>query len=542
MIGISCQNTLLFLILAFCISSSLPGQEVFSICGTVDYNNWLENKYPNQRSSEEAFEKWMLSKLNEQEIAHKREANDQVIRTIPVIFHIIYQSNQDIGQGVNISAEQVQSQIDVLNEDFRNEGNGYSTDPRGIDTKIEFCLSLIDRRDQLLEEPGVMRWSNWGDGYFDRGFVDNIIKPATSQDPTRFLNIWVVQLPPGLLGYAQFPDSSGLSGLDDDGGADDRDGVVIIPTVVGTTGLASGTLNMGRTASHEIGHWLGLRHIWGDGNCTKDDYCSDTPRCDGPYYSTAPSCLHPDQCGATRMIENYMDYSEGACMNIFTSQQKNRMDVVLTNSPNRPFSELVPTVCHPFELSTVSYTPKTVKSCGPMAIKFTNSLTEPANTSTNWSFNGITAIPAVSNQPIVTISAASSGILTAQVQTSYATITEQKSAEISVVILSASEAVCQAPSCSDGVRNGNETGIDCGGICGACNPECDKVAVYNGPIELPQTVKSAQLIEAGNLTGAGDINIAPEKNVSLQSNQVILQSGFNVSSNSELQIKIGGCN
>lgn len=540
-LGSTSRTLFLSMSLLFLCHMSGSSQKPVPPCGTVEYNALLELQYPVRKTREEDFEKWIARKIAERQDMKKRSVEEPVIRTIPVIFHIIHSSSQGIGNGVNISAEQVQSQLDVLNEDFRRTGNGFNDDPRGADIEIEFCLSLVNEFNQVLPEPGIMRWSNWGQGYFDRSFMEGIIKPFTSQDPTRFLNIWVAQMTPGLAGYAQFPDSSGLSGLDADGGLADRDGVVVIPTAIGTIGLGATTMNMGRTATHEIGHWLGLRHIWGDGNCTKDDYCNDTPRCSDPYYSTYPSCLRPSQCGSTRMIENYMDYSEGICKNIFTNGQKDRMDVVLANSPNRPFSEGVPTVCHPENLSNLVYSPKTVRSCGPMNLIFTNALNEPAAT-TNWNFAGISAIPVTSNQQIVTLSARSSGILNVQLQTTFAGVTESKMAQISVVILPTTDAACQSASCADGIRNGNETGIDCGGSCGSCNPDCDKVAVYNGPISLPEHVSASNLIEAGNLTGSGNINVGQGEQITLQASQILLQSGFNVSLNGGLEIRNGGCN
>lgn len=87
--------------------------------------------------------------------------------------------------------------------------------------------------------------------------------------------------------------------------------------------------------THEVGHMFGLRHIWGDGDCSVDDFCADTPNCDSDFYAGFPTCSAPTQCGNTRQIENYMDYSDDGCMNIFTQDQKDRMLAVLMNSPRR---------------------------------------------------------------------------------------------------------------------------------------------------------------------------------------------------------------
>ena len=241
------------------------------------------------------------------------------------------------------------------------------------------------------------------------------------------------------------------------------------------------------------------------------------------------------------MIENYMDYSEGACMNIFTIKQKERMDIVLANSPNRPFDTDVPTICHPENLSTLAYSPQTVRSCGPMNIQFTNTLLESTAT-TSWGFSGINVFPTTSNQPQVTVSAKSSGILFIHLQTTFAGVMEEKTAQISVIILPVTDAICQTTACDDGVKNGNELGIDCGGSCAPCHIDCDKAAVYNGPISLPDTIRAAQLIESGNLTGAGEIQIEAGRQVTLEAQQILLQPGFIVNPNAGLEIIVGGCN
>jgi PKD repeat protein len=139
-----------------------------------------------------------------------------------------------------------------------------------------------------------------------------------------------------LLGYAQFPDQSGLGGLNGTGGPASTDGVVIQYTSFGSADkgnfpIMQAPYNKGRTLSHETGHWLGLRHIWGDGNCA-DDFVSDTP----PAASASSGCqVGRFSCGGTNMVENYMDYSNDACMNIFTNGQKTRMQAVIELSPRR---------------------------------------------------------------------------------------------------------------------------------------------------------------------------------------------------------------
>ena len=178
---------------------------------------------------------------------------------------------------------------------------------------------------------------------------NNSIKPQTQWDPTRYFNIWLADLGGGLLGYAQFPSSSGLPGLNTNGGNANTDGVVVTSSSVGSVANPSsgGPYNLGRTLTHEVGHWLGLRHIWGDSSaCTNDDFCADTPDATNsnggcPTVDSCPS----DGLGAD-MVENYMDYSNDACLNTFTADQKTRIQAVLANSPRR-MELATSTVCEP---------------------------------------------------------------------------------------------------------------------------------------------------------------------------------------------------
>lgn len=269
------------------------------------------------------------------------EGNEPTIYRIPVVVHVVH-NGEEVGNGANISEEQVQSQIEVLNEDFRRqEGtNGFST--QGVDTQIEFYLATTDPDGNVLSEPGIHRF-NGGIPIWPTGFastVDQILKPATIWDPSRYFNIWTVNfggfVGRSLLGYAQFPSESELPGLNQDEGPADTDGVVVGYKYFGSSEKGNfpdlnETYNLGRTCTHEVGHWLGLRHIWGDGGCLIDDFCEDTPLSDEPNFS----CTAHTSCGSPDMIENYMDYTEDQCMNIFTQDQKERMIQVLLNSPRR---------------------------------------------------------------------------------------------------------------------------------------------------------------------------------------------------------------
>lgn len=282
-------------------------------------------------------EQWLQSEI----LKYKQRENAKVaagqpkatLLTLPIVFHIITS-----GSGAtNVAATWVQRQVDQLNLDYRNLAG--STNPVAGDIQIEFCLALRDENDNVLSEPGINRVTSYGAGPFSSNQMDANVKPGTIWNPNDYVNIWVADLSGGLLGYAQFPSNSTLSGLNTNGGSANTDGVVILNTSLGSVANpnpSGGQYGMGRTLTHELGHWLGLRHIWGDGGCTVDDFCNDTPKSDAANYncSTTNSCNDgtPDP---NDMIENYMDYTNDACMDIFTEDQKTRVRTVMDVATRR---------------------------------------------------------------------------------------------------------------------------------------------------------------------------------------------------------------
>jgi hypothetical protein len=251
---------------------------------------------------------------------------------IPVVFHIIH-NGEAIGIGSNIADARLTEQIRMLNEDFgRKAGTpGYNTDPRGQDAMIEFYLACQDPQGRastgIIRTQGAL--TSWGLG-------DNDVLKNTSLWPTnQYLNIWVCNLTNGYLGYSSFPSTT----LPYGGGTvfSRPDGVVLAYKCVGSS--VSRYYNLGRTATHEIGHFFGLIHIWGDGDCSASDYCDDTPpqagalnRC--PFIPVDTSDMHcPGQPAI--MYRNYMGYVYDSCMNIFTHDQVARMRYVLCNTPAR---------------------------------------------------------------------------------------------------------------------------------------------------------------------------------------------------------------
>lgn len=294
-----------------------------------------------QRGTLHDFEDMIQSKI--QEIRNRRSGGrtQAVIISLPIIVHVVH-NGEAPGTGTNLSQAQVQSQIDVLNEDFRKKigtPGGASNNPIAADIEIEFCLSPVGEDGEPLDEPGIHRYNgNRTDWSMEQ--IENQLKPTTIWDPNLFYNIWTVKfasINSSLIGYAQFPDQSGLSGLNVTGGPGSTDGVVIRYQSFGSTDKGNFPVmvppyNKGRTLSHETGHWLGLRHIWGDGGCEASDFVDDTP----PAAGASSGCnIGRVSCSGTNMVENYMDYSDDQCMNIFTEGQKVRMRAVMEVSPRR---------------------------------------------------------------------------------------------------------------------------------------------------------------------------------------------------------------
>lgn len=240
---------------------------------------------------------------------------------IPVIVNVIYRTATE-----NISDQQIQSQIDVLNEDFNAINSDVSKTPAAFaglvaDMNIHFVLAGINRKFSSKRS-----WS-----------LNDAMKRSSqgginATNPTENLNIWIVNKMTSngstILGYAQFP-----------GGSASTDGVVIGYNFFGRTGTLSAPFNKGRTATHEVGHWLNLRHIWGDQTCGSDQV-SDTPT-HNTYNFGCPAAGHRSTCSGTpvEMTMNYMDYTDDACMYMFSQGQKSRAIAVFdTGGPRASFA------------------------------------------------------------------------------------------------------------------------------------------------------------------------------------------------------------
>ncbi len=247
-------------------------------------------------------------------------------RIIPIYVHVIYNTATE-----NISDAQIQSQIDVLNADYAGTNFDITKTPAEFakvgNTGIQFVLAGITRKSSTK--------TSWGTADAMKKSSQGGVDPIT---PATHLNMWICNIGGGILGYAQFP-----------GGAAATDGVVFSPQYCGTkynplTGGAytgsstfylSAPFDRGRTATHEIGHYLNLRHIWGDGNCSATDYVNDTPPAAASNYGcpTYPKKSCTSNGGFTSdMFMNYMDYTDDACMYMFSVGQSARIWACLTST------------------------------------------------------------------------------------------------------------------------------------------------------------------------------------------------------------------
>ncbi|UCS92347.1 choice-of-anchor J domain-containing protein [Echinicola marina] len=281
--------------------------------------------------SKDYFEAWMSDKIQSRKLQPQIRSAATEIRKIPVVVHIIH-NGEPLGEGANIPLSQIQAQIDILNKDFRRLNEDASNTPAeflevAADTYIEFVLAKQDPKG--LPTDGINRVQGTKSTYTQADA--NLISQLSYWDSNEYLNLWVVTLQSPYIGYSSFPISD-LDGLNFAPSSNETDGTTIDYRYFGTGGNASSG-SLGRTATHEIGHYLGLRHIWGDGGCDVDDYVMDTP--DQSSSNTNCRSTPRETCNSRDMIENYMDYTPDRCMNIFTAGQLERMNVVLANSPRR---------------------------------------------------------------------------------------------------------------------------------------------------------------------------------------------------------------
>lgn len=305
-------------------------------CGTMLHHDHLLKTDPNYKYNIENIERF-----TQEYIQNHANAKTSTIVTIPVVFHVVYRLASE-----NIPDSRIMEQLDVLNKDFAKLNSDTNLvpavwKPLHVDTQIRFCLAQRDPSGNPTT--GITRTSTTKTS-FDI-YADDVKFTATggksAWNTSEYLNIWICRLSGGILGYAQLP-----------GGPVATDGVVIDYRYTGITGALS-PYNKGRTGTHEVGHYFNLRHIWGDySGCSPDDLVSDTPLQDVSS-SGCPTFPKTDACQPSSpgvMFMNYMDYSNDACMYMFTAGQRTRMQAaiagprasLITSMGCTPVTNLVP--------------------------------------------------------------------------------------------------------------------------------------------------------------------------------------------------------
>lgn len=301
-----------------------------------------------------AYDAWFNEKVEE----YKASRAAMVNYTIPVIIHVIH-AGEAVGTFPNLSNAQLVSQIQVLNDDFAGTGLNVGNTPTVwkdlvANTGVTFCLALRDPKGNTLAEPGIERILYSSVGVTDPkkvanstnnttflNYVDTKLKPATIWDPSKYLNIWVTDRPSGGtgLGVANAPAGTGLNGLSDVTlGTSTTDGLWCWGQCFGTTGTLASGYDKGRVSSHEIGHYLGLRHTWADQTCG-NDYCDDTPPTKQANFNCPTFPTNKGTCTGNstngEMTMNIMDYTNDPCKYMFTKNQATRIQTAMANGTYR---------------------------------------------------------------------------------------------------------------------------------------------------------------------------------------------------------------
>lgn len=318
-----------FILLLSIFAFTSQAQNIEQRCHTDEYINLLEENYPGT-INQIAESKAATAQAREALENNNYEGVLPVI-TIPTVVHVVYANAQQ-----DISDAQVLSQIDILNEDFRATNADISIVDAQFtsiiaDSEIEFCLATVDPQGNTTD--GINRVATTTNGF---DFGTNVKDPADGGvapwDPSSYMNIWVCNLGGGLLGYATPP-----------GGPPSEDGIVCLFSAFGDTGFVNPPYDLGRTATHEIGHYLSLAHPWGNfGGCSDDDGIADTPVSEGPYFGCPSIGGGSTSCNSQDCFYVFMDYCDDACLVMFSEGQK--ADMVATLNTDRA-SLLVSEAC-----------------------------------------------------------------------------------------------------------------------------------------------------------------------------------------------------
>ena len=323
----------------------MADQPASRVCATMEHHKYLA----------ETDETYQVNRrqVESRATAARFSPRSEIIR-IPTVVHVVYYDEPQ-----NVSQSQIDSQIERLNLDFRLRNKDQSTIPKvfrgfAADPLIEFALAVRDPSGQPTTGVTRTRTSKpqfpykFNDHYATAKLDlmikhDEFGKAAWPRDD--YLNMWVCAIQDGLLGYAQLP-----------GGPASTDGAVMNHSAFGSSGTAQAPFDLGRTAVHEVGHWLNLLHIWGeDGTkCTDSDNIADTPNQAGPNYKQPQFPRVTCNNGPNGdMFMNYMDYVDDAAMVMFTKGQVDRMNAALTG-PRASLARskgLLPVVTEPLVLT-----------------------------------------------------------------------------------------------------------------------------------------------------------------------------------------------
>jgi len=359
------MKILLTIISILLFSIMVYAQEESQFCGSVAPTEAWENAFQKLISADRA--------------AQKGQTDFSKNYVVPVVFHVVH-GGEPIGTFPNILQGQIHAQLTILNQDF--SGNAYNSsnyplnafvnwavnqnipstnlDQHGrikiADFNIQFCLATTDPNGNYMPEPGIDRInylslslpspSSYSTQTTMKSYLDKVLKPKTIWDVTKYLNVWITDKNTALTysGVSSGPPLSGLMDLPNNA-TDSTDGIWCFTKVIGSYSLFPGGSYLspftdGRILTHEAGHYVGLRHIWGETDCG-NDFCTDTPPAAGSNSGTptyphgAGSCASPSNNPDGEMFMNFMDYSRGQSVYMFTTDQKTRAHTAMQNSPFR---------------------------------------------------------------------------------------------------------------------------------------------------------------------------------------------------------------
>lgn len=375
------------------------------------------------RSPGAEYDAWFNQKVEER----KASRAPMVEYTIPVIIHVIH-AGEAVGTFPNLSNAQLVSQIKVFNDDYAGKGLNVDQVPAVwkdlvANTGVTFCLAVKDPKGNVLAEPGIERILFSSVGITDPkkvanstnnttflDYVDSKMKPATIWDPSKYLNIWVSERPVGGtgLGVANAPAGTGLSGLSDVTlGTSTTDGLWCWGQCFGTTGTLASGYDKGRVSSHEIGHYLGLRHTWADASCG-NDYCDDTPPTKQANFNCPTFPTNKGTCTGNstngEMTMNIMDYTNDPCKYMFTKDQAARIQTAMANGTYRKALGTHGLCSTTPQAPAADFAADKTSGCPGASIKFADKSSN-APTSWAWTFEGGNPATSASQNPTVTYSA-----------------------------------------------------------------------------------------------------------------------------------------